>query len=101
MAETESADDDNSQPTVLGCIVLIFTLAVIGIIAIPVVRWRDPDGRPLPRMVAIFTPIIAGAMFFGLVTAIMKLFGLSLYTKPEEKGCDEFDVPPKDEEEPG
>jgi hypothetical protein len=102
MVETEPQDDDNSQATVVGCVVLLLTLAVIGAVAVPLVGWRDPEtGRPLPRLVSIVTPVVAGALFFGLVTAILKVFGLSVLTKPKEPHPhDDVDMPPSNQQEP-
>ena len=89
MAGTQSEDDENSQPTVAGCLLMVLSLAVIGCVAIPVVTWRDPDsGRPLPRMIAIVTPVLAGALCYGIGTAILKILGLSVLTMPKRKPPD-------------
>jgi hypothetical protein len=104
MAGTPSEENDNSRPTVAGCLLMLVSLAVIGAVAIPVVTWRDPeDGQPMPKMVAILTPVLAGALCYGIGTAILKVLGLPVLV-PSKKQSSER---PEDEdtsardEEPG
>jgi hypothetical protein len=77
--------DDKSRPTVAGCLLLVLSVAVIFGLAVPIVRWRDREsGDPLPRDVAIVAPILAGALFYAIGSAILRIFGLSVLTEPEE-----------------
>jgi hypothetical protein len=98
MTGNQSQDDKNGQTTIAGCLVVILSLAVIGAVAIPVVTWRDPEsGRPLPRMVAIVVPVLAGALCCGICTGILKILGISVMAKPKTESPDfteETDVPP-------
>jgi hypothetical protein len=100
MAGTPTGEDDRNRPTVAGCLLMLVSLAVIVAVAIPVVTWRDPeDGRPLPRTVAILTPILAGAFCYGIGTAILKLLGLpALVRSKEPSGRPEGEAPQGDED---
>jgi hypothetical protein len=89
MAGNRSEADDNSQPTVAGCLLLALSLVVIGAVALPLVSWRDPDsGRPLPRSVAIVGPVLAGAVFYGIGTGLLRILGLSVLAKPKQQSAD-------------
>jgi hypothetical protein len=77
--------DDNAQLTPVGCILALLTFAVIGVVAIPIVRWRDPDtGQPLPRSIAIVSPILIGAAVHGIGMLLLRLLGLRVWKKPEK-----------------
>jgi hypothetical protein len=66
-----------------GCVVTLLSVVVIFTLALPIVRWRDPDtGEPLPRFIAIFTPLIAGACFNAAASFVLRLFGISVWAKP-------------------
>jgi hypothetical protein len=55
---------------------LITVILILGV-ALPIVRWRDPaTGQPLPQELAIFSPFIFGAAFFGTASLILRLIGL-------------------------
>jgi hypothetical protein len=89
MAGTESEDDENSRPTVAGCLLMVLSLAVIGGVAIPVVRWRDPgSGSPLPQEVAIAAPVVAGALCYGIGAALLKILGLPVFVRPKKEPPD-------------
>ena len=95
MVGNQPNDDSNSRPTVAGCLLLLLSLAVIPGVAIPIVTWRDPDsGRPLPRLIAIVTPVLAGAVFFGIGSSILKILGLSVLSKIGESHEDANAPPP-------
>jgi hypothetical protein len=82
-------EDDNAQLTGVGCVLTFLTVAVIFAVALPIVRWRDPEtGEPLPRTVAIFSPILIGAVFHGIGMLFLRLIGLRVWStqeKDEEK----------------
>lgn len=86
MAGTPSEDDDNSQPTFAGCVLLVLSVAVIGVVALALVTWRDPEtGRPLPRMVAIIAPVLAGAICYGIGSGLLRMLGLAVLVKPKKE----------------
>jgi hypothetical protein len=63
----------------------LLSVAVIFVVAIPIVHWRDPaTGRPLPRFIAIFSPFLIGAAFHGVALFFLRLFGLPVWSKREE-----------------
>jgi hypothetical protein len=85
MAEPHPDNDDDSQLTVAGCLLLLVSLAVIGGVALPVVTWRDAhSGRPAPRIVAIVVPVLAGALCHGIGTAILRMIGMSVFVKAKK-----------------
>ena len=95
MAETEPENSTGEQTTAAGCLLMVVCLAVIGGVAFYLVTWRDPDtGRALPQKVAIFVPLLAGAVCYGIGAAILKILGLPVLIKPEK----ESDDPPDDSE---
>jgi hypothetical protein len=71
--------------TAVGCVLTTLSIAVIFIVALPVVRWRDQAGRPLPRMIAIVLPVLIGAIFHAIGTAILWLFGLRVLKEPTKE----------------
>lgn len=86
MNEPDPKVDEGDRLTVPGCLLTVVSLAVIGGTAVPVVTWRDADsGRPMPKMVAILLPLVAGALCFGLGSALLNLLGLSVSVKPEQE----------------
>jgi hypothetical protein len=85
MTDTRFEGKDTSRPTTAGAILMVISLAIVVSVAIPVVMWRDPEsGMAVPRMVAILVPILAGALFYGLGTAILKLFGIAVLKDGKE-----------------
>jgi hypothetical protein len=100
LSEPRPEDDANGKLTTVGCIVTTLSVAVIVAVALPLVRWRDPaTGEPLPRMMAILSPILIGAAFHGIVSMILRLVGLPVWAKPEkdESAEDTLSLP----DEPG
>jgi hypothetical protein len=90
MAATESRDGDTSRPTLAGCLLMVLSLAVIFGLAVPLVRWRHPEtGQPLPRSVAIFVPVLAGALCYGIGSVILRLLGLPLSLQSQKDPPDE------------
>jgi hypothetical protein len=76
-------DIRTGPPTAVGCVLVLLCVVVIFGLAIPVVRWRDPaTGEPLPRMVAVVIPVLAGALCYGLGAGICKLLGVTLVKPP-------------------
>ena len=89
MAEGNRAGDKNAQPTGVGCVLTLLTVAVIIGVAIPIVQWRDAEtGKPLPRMVAILTPVLIGAVFHGIGTVLLRVVGLRTWAKSETDDSD-------------
>jgi hypothetical protein len=85
LAEPDPTNDKNAQLTATGCIVTMLTVAVILGVAIPIVRWRDPDtGQPLRRSIAIFAPFLIGAAFHGIATVVLRLVGLRMWKTTEK-----------------
>jgi hypothetical protein len=94
--EPPQDEKEKGQVTLSGCLLMVLSVAVIGGVALVLVRWRDPEtGQPLPRMVAIFTPVIAGALVHAAGAAILKFIGLPIMVKPEtdDAGRAEADEP--------
>src|SRR5262249_49497816 len=87
MSERMPANDDDAKLTGVGCVLTVLTAAVIFGVAIPVVQWRDAGtGRPLPRVVAIFAPVLVGAMFFAIASGLLRLAGLRVWSQSERGG---------------
>jgi hypothetical protein len=77
------------KPTLAGCVVTLLTVGVIFGVAIPVVMWRDPEtGLHLPRSIAIFGPFMTGAIFYGIVSGVLRLVGIRVWAKPEDDKAD-------------
>jgi hypothetical protein len=78
-------EKDKGRPTLAGALLMVISLAIIVTVAIPVVTWRDSEsGMPFPRMVAILAPILAGALFYGAGTGVLKLFGIAVLKHDDE-----------------
>jgi hypothetical protein len=77
------ADDRKSKPTFAGCFLTLLSVAVNFGSAVPIVTWRSSDsGLPLPRMIAIFAPLLAGALCYAVGAAILRLFGMPIFARP-------------------
>jgi hypothetical protein len=84
MSKPSERSIEHDPPTAAGCVVLLLTLFVICGTAWPIVKWRDPDtGEPLPRYIAIFTPFLLGALFYGIVAGALNLIGVATVRKQE------------------
>jgi hypothetical protein len=89
MPERNPVGDDKAPLTGVGCVLTVLTFAVIVGVAIPIVRWRDPEtGEPLPRGLAIWAPFIIGASFYGISSVLLRLVGLRVWSKPEKEGTE-------------
>jgi hypothetical protein len=85
VSEPDPENDANTKLTAAGCVLTALSIAIICVVALPIVRWRDPDtGQGLPRMVAIAAPILVGAAFHGLASLFLKLIGVPLWSKREK-----------------
>jgi len=92
MPEPESEGGNKEQATAAGCLLIAVCLAVIGGVAFYLVTWRDPQtGLALPHKVAIFVPLLAGAVCYGIGAAILKILGLPVLTRPNEESSDRSD----------
>jgi hypothetical protein len=79
-----SEADDNGKLTAAGCVLTLLSVAVIVGVALPIVRWRDPEtGLPLPRSMAILSPLLIGAAFHGIGSFLLKFLGLPVWSKRE------------------
>jgi hypothetical protein len=88
---TQSEEDDKSEPTIAGCLLMVLSLAVIGTVAIPVVKFTRsfPSGKEITIAIAC-VPILAGALFYSIGAAILRIIGLSDVTKPKTESRDAF-----------
>jgi hypothetical protein len=92
MTDPEPDRNDGEQSSVAGCLLMLVCVAVIGAVALYLATWRDADsGRPLPRNVAIFVPLLAGAVCYGIGTAILRIVGLPVFLSPEKDSSDGAD----------
>lgn len=72
---------------------MLFCVAVIVGVALYVAMWRDADSKlPIPRKVAILAPLLAGALCFGIGSAILRFFGVPVLEKPEEDRSDDTET---------
>jgi hypothetical protein len=79
-------EGDSAKLTVVGYILTLLTVAIIFGVAIPIVRWRDPStGQPLPRTIAIISPLLIGAAVNGIASLLLRVIGLRVWIS-EEKG---------------
>jgi hypothetical protein len=74
--------------TVDGCVLTTLSFAVTMGSAVTIVLWRDANGHPLPRVIALISPLLIGAAFHGIGSAVLWLLGLPVMTKPEKKRSD-------------
>jgi hypothetical protein len=88
MPESSLGEADKEQLTAAGCVLTVLSLAVLFATAVPIVLWRDSAGRPLPRYVALVSPLLIGAAFHGIGTAILWLLGQKVLTKPDTEKSD-------------
>jgi hypothetical protein len=90
-------DDKHARPTAAGCLLTLLCVVVILGGAIPVVMWRDDQGRGLPRRLAIALPVVAGAVCYGIGAVVLRILGISiLKTSEDEVGLfDDGKSPPE------
>jgi hypothetical protein len=73
----EDHESSKGQLTGAGCVILLLSVILIFAVALPIVRWRDPDtGKPLPRFIAIFAPVLVGACFNAAAGFVLRLIGI-------------------------
>jgi hypothetical protein len=85
MPEPKPAGDDNAKLTGVGCVLTLLSVGVMAGVAIPIVRWRNPEtGAALPNEVAICAPLLIGAVFHGICTGLLRLVGLRVWSKSEK-----------------
>jgi hypothetical protein len=88
MAEPNPAGANEERLTFVGCVLTTLSLAVTFGAAVPIVMWRDSTGRALPREIAIASPLLIGAAFHGIGSAILWLVGLRVLSRPEKERMD-------------
>jgi hypothetical protein len=97
---SKQENEKNQQPTAAGCLLSVLCVAVIFVVAVPVVMWRDPtSGHPLPRMVAIAVPVLAGGLCYGIGSLLLRLLGIPIMVAPKEDDSgrsEPADGPPAD-----
>lgn len=77
----DAETDDNAKLTAVGCVLTLLSVAIIFAVAIPLVRWRDPaTGRPLPRILAILSPLLIGAAVHGIGSLFLKILGVQVWS---------------------
>ncbi len=82
---TSPADDPKSKPTAAGCFLSLICVAIIFGSAVPIVTWRDPEsGLPIPRMIAIAAPFLAGGLCYAIGAGILTVLGISIVQKRTE-----------------
>jgi len=78
------AIEDKENLTGVGCVLTLLSFVVILAVALPIVRWRDPlTGNPLPKEVAIATPVLIGAAVYGIGSLFLKLICVRVWSKRE------------------
>jgi hypothetical protein len=92
MAGSKSGRDDKENLTSAGCVLTTLSFAVMMGVAVQMVMWRDSAGRPLPRLVAIMSPLLIGALFHGIGSGMLWLAGLPVLSRPKKDDLDWPDV---------
>jgi len=71
---------------------MLVCVAVIVGVALYLATWRDADsGHPISKKVAIFAPLLAGAVCYGIGSAILRFLGLPVLKKREKESSDDLD----------
>jgi hypothetical protein len=82
MTERKPGDDDSAKLTGAGCVLTLLSVAVTFGVAIPILRLPGAlTGKPLP--IAVFAPVLVGAVFHGVGTLLLRLVGLRVWSKSE------------------
>jgi hypothetical protein len=77
--------EEKGKLTPVGCGLVLLTVAIIFGLAVPIVQWRNPaTGRPLPRSVAIFSPVLIGAAFHAICSGLLRLVGIRTWIGAEK-----------------
>ena len=81
-AEEKGGKDE--KLTAAGCVLALRSTAVLFASAVFIVRWRGPaTGLPLPRTVAILSPILIGAAANGVGLLLLRLVGVRVWVKKD------------------
>jgi hypothetical protein len=92
MSEPTTNNKDGAQPTRAGCALAAISAAAMLGAAVPIVQWRDADtGQPLPRTVAIIAATSAGAICFGIGSALLRFCGLALWMESKKDEADRLE----------
>jgi hypothetical protein len=76
--------DDKAKPTVAGCVLLLLSVAVIFVVALPILRWRHPaTGEAPPLEIAILVSVLIGAAVHGIGSLLLRSLGLPIWAKRE------------------
>jgi hypothetical protein len=85
MAETQDKDEDNQEPTLAGCLLMVVSVALVLGSAVPIIRWCSPDsGEPMPQELAI-APILLGSLCYGIGAAILRILGVPVLRLRNQK----------------
>jgi hypothetical protein len=91
--EAGPEDEASGKPTAVGCVLTLLSVGIIFASALPIVRWRDPvTGEALPREVAILSPVLIGAAFYGITSFVLRLIGLPVWSKQEKEVADDSEA---------
>lgn len=83
-ADEPAQEGDREQLTAAGCVVTLLSFVVILVAAVPIVRWRGPDDQPLPRYIAIVSPLLVGAVANGIGLLVLRVLGIKVWKKPQQ-----------------
>ena len=76
MSDHNSKKESKGKLTLIGYVITLLSVIIIFGVALPIIRWRDPEtGQGLPQTLAIACPLLIGAAFHGVASAIFDLIG--------------------------
>ena len=82
MPESNPRKEDKGRLTITGYIITFLSVIIIFGSALPIVQWRNPEtGQPLPKLVAVVCPVLIGAVFHSVASAIFSLIGFPVLTQ--------------------
>jgi hypothetical protein len=85
LTEHNDPGDENAKPTSVGCVVTLLSVAVIAVVAFPIVRWLHSAPIHLPHEVVILTPLLIGAIFYGVVSGFLQVVGVRMWAKGKKE----------------